>query len=67
MQPEKLAKAKYQDNWEFIQWFKGEFQQKITDNGVYNACAKRNNQKINLMFSDQKHFDLRQTVIKENK
>ena len=34
---------------------------------MYNALAKRNNQKINLLFSDQNNFDLRQTVTKEHK
>ena len=47
---------------EFIQWFKGEFGARITDNGVYNALARRNDQKINLLFTDNKNFDLRQTL-----
>ena len=62
IQAQKLAKAKYQDNLEFIQWFKGEFGARITDNGVYNALARRNDQKINLLFTDNKNFDLRQTL-----
>jgi len=61
IQPQKLAKAKYQDNWEFIQWFKGEFEHKIAENGSYNACGKRDDKKIYLLGCD-KIFDIRQTV-----
>ena len=63
-QPQRLSKAKYQDNLEFIQWMKWQLSNKIKDNGTYNAPARRHNNKINLLFTDQKHFDLRQTVNK---
>ena len=33
----------------------------------YNALARRNQAKINILFIDQKHFDLKQTVTKEHK
>ena len=65
-QAQKLAKAKYQDNLEFIQWMKWHFEEKIKDNEPYNACARRNQAEINLLFTDQKHFDLKQTLCKDH-
>ncbi len=46
---------------------KWHFSQKIIDNGLYNALARRNNATINLLFTDKKNFDLKQTVTKEYK
>jgi hypothetical protein len=42
MQAQKLAKAKYQDNLEFVQWLKWQLDPLIQQNGVYNAVARRN-------------------------
>jgi hypothetical protein len=60
-----LAKAKYQDNLEFIQWMMWQCSAKINENGLYNAPLRRNNAKINFLFTDQKHFDLSQTVTRD--
>ena len=44
MQAQKLVKAKYQDNLEFVQWFKWQFGDLIEKNGliryfIINLCV----------------------------
>jgi len=48
---QKLAKAKCQDNLEFIQWMKWQFSVQINGNKRYNPEARRNYAEINLSFA----------------
>ena len=60
-----MAKAKYQDNLEFVQWMKGTFEERIQDNGQYNALGRRNNMNIYLM--GEKKIEVKKQGVKENK
>lgn len=63
---EKLSKAKYQDNLEFIQWLKRYFDlHNKTDLASYDAPAARKNAPVDLTFVDIRHPSIKQQP-KEN-
>lgn len=51
-QIQKLAKAKYQDNLEFIQWLKWYLSDKISMN--YDAEASRHHATVHMLFTERK-------------
>lgn len=53
-QTQKLVKAKYQDNLEFIQWMKWFFNTLIESNQPYDALKRRNNAHVHMLFTDKK-------------
>ena len=51
---EKLSKAKYQDNLEFIQWLKRYYDLNCGDRGNnYNAEERRGNIAVDFSFADK--------------
>ena len=49
----KIAKAKFQENLELLQWFKGYYDSYRMEKGKYEAKKKRNNQE--LIYGSQKN------------
>lgn len=63
---EKLSKAKYQDNLEFIQWLKRYFDlHNKTNVATYDAPGARKNAPVDLGFVDIRHPSVKQPT-KEN-
>lgn len=53
-QVERLSKAKYQDNLEFIQWLKRYYEVNCNDKSAsYNAEERRGNAKIDFTFAEK--------------
>ena len=52
MQAQRLSKAKYQDNLEFVQWLKWHLADKISPN--YDAEARRGHAKVYMLFTEPK-------------
>ena len=58
---QKLAKGRYQDNFEILQWFKGLFDNIKPDLSNYDALKRRNNQVLSYL-----NFNPNKKNIKEN-
>lgn len=54
---QKLAKAKYQDNLEFIQWMKSYFSPLIAEHTNYNPWLRRGNIDPYLLFTERRPED----------
>ena len=51
---ERLSKAKYQDNLEFIQWFKRFFEMRsVTRNETYDPLVRRGNVMVDFSFAEK--------------
>ena len=64
---EKLSKAKYQDNLEFIQWFKRFFEMRSAlRNEAYDPVARRNNLNLELIGKEKSNQKPKVFEKKEN-
>ena len=63
---QKLCKAKYQDNFEFVQWIRNFLQDKI-DYETYEPLRRRNYSKVYLDFVAKKKFTVTLNPINNNK
>ena len=63
----KIAKGRYQDNFEILQWFKGFFDNKNPDLSSYNAEQRRNYSTLTYMTNNNKELSKRKIESKQRK
>ena len=61
----KIAKGRYQDNFEILQWFKGFFDNKNPDLSSYNAEQRRNYSTLTYMTNNNKELSKRKIESKQ--
>lgn len=64
MQTQKLVKAKYQDNLEFIQWMKWHLGPLIANHPHYDALARRANAQPYLLFTERRGKDDKENMVR---